>query len=308
MSRRFQADLALLVCALIWGGSFIVIKNGLADASVFVFVALRFALATLAMGMISLVALRRRAPGMLRAGMLLGGIMFAGYALETAGLQMTSASKAAFITGSSVVWVPLLSAAFGLRRINRWIWAGALAAFGGLYFLAVPPEGLGGLNRGDVLVALCAVAFATQIIAVGKYTRKYSVRALNTVQSGMTAALAGAAIPLLGRLHWETPRVAWNAGLAGALFYTAILSTALAFVLQFWAQRYTTPSHTAIVFSLQPVFAALCGWMVAGEKLTGREFLGAGMIFGGILLAELKASPHEGEYAATLGETQKEAE
>lgn len=306
VKRRLQADLALLLCALIWGASFIVVKDALADASVFVFLALRFGLATLFLAAFSLSALRNKAPGMPRAGMLLGVLMFAGYALETAGLQFTSASKAAFITGSSVVWVPLLSATFGRVRMNLWIAAGALAAFAGLYFVAVPAEGLGDLNRGDVLIAFCAIAFALHIIAAGTWARRHSVAALNTVQSAMTTVLSVGALIIPATMHGESPRITMNAGLAWALFYAAVLSTALAFALQFWAQRYTTPSHTAIVFSLEPVFAAIFGWLVAGEHLTGREFFGAGLIFVGILLAELKGATHEAAEFATLGESPKE--
>jgi drug/metabolite transporter (DMT)-like permease len=306
VKRRLQADLALLVCALVWGGSFIVVKGALAHASVFVFLALRFGLATLFLAAFSLAALRRRTPGMLRAGMLLGVLMFAGYALETAGLGLTSASKAAFITGSSVVWVPLISATFGRVRMNAWICSGALAAFAGLYFVAVPAEGLGGLNRGDVLIAFCAIAFALHIIAAGTWARRHSVAALNTVQAATTTVLSVGALGMPTSLHREFPRINMNAGLAWALVYAAVISTALAFALQFWAQRYTTPSHTAIVFSLEPVFAAILGWLVAGEHLTGREFFGAGLIFVGILLAELKGATHEAVEFATLGESPKE--
>jgi drug/metabolite transporter (DMT)-like permease len=306
MKRRLQADLALLLCALIWGGSFLVVKDALADASVFAFMGLRFGLATLFIAAFSLAALRRKDSGMLRAGIFLGVLMFAGYALETAGLQYTSASKAAFITGSSVVWVPLLSATFGRVRMNLWIAAGALAAFAGLYFVAVPPQGLGGLNRGDVLIAFCAIAFALHIIAAGTWARRHSVAALNTVQSAMTTVLSAGALMIPVALHREVPRVTLNAGLAWALFYAAVISTALAFALQFWAQRYTTPSHTAIMFSLEPVFAVIIGWLAAGEHLTEREFFGAGLIFVGILMAELKGVTHDAVEFATLGESPKE--
>jgi drug/metabolite transporter (DMT)-like permease len=312
MKQRLKADTTLLLCALIWGGSFLVVKNALSEASVFVFLALRFGLAAAAMAAISVAALRESDPRILKAGILLGAIMFAGYALETAGLQFTTASKAAFITGSSVVWVPLIGSMAGwrVRRGNdKWIWAGALVTFAGLYFLAVPPAGLTQLNRGDLLVGACAIAFALHILAVGKYAPRHSARALNTVQAATTALIAATAIPLLAHAHWERPRVHFTAGLVTALLFTAVGATALAFALQMWAQRYTTPSHTALVFSLQPVFAALIGLLAAGERLGAREGFGAALIFSGILLAELKGPSHEDvESAATLGESPKEAE
>jgi drug/metabolite transporter (DMT)-like permease len=178
-----------------------------------------------------------------------------------------------------------------------------------LYFLAVPVAGLTHLNRGDLLVGACAVAFALHILAVGKYASRHSVRALNTIQAATTALIAVIAIPIVSGAHWETPRVHLTAGLVTALLFTAVGATALAFALQMWAQRYTSPSHTALVFSMQPVFAAFIGWMAAGERLGGREVLGAALIFSGILLAELKGPSHEDvESAATLGESLKEAE
>jgi drug/metabolite transporter (DMT)-like permease len=315
VKQRLRANAALLLCALIWGGSFLVVKTALSEASVFVFLALRFALAAVAMAAISVAALRESDTRILSAGIRLGALMFAGYALETAGLQFTTASKAAFITGSSVVWVPLIGSVVAWRagrdaRVNgRWIWAGALITFAGLYFLAVPPAGLTRLNRGDLLVGACAVAFAFHIFAVGKYARRHSARALNTVQAATTALIAAGAIPLLAAARWEPPRVHFTGGLVTALLFTAVGATALAFALQMWAQRYTTPSHTALVFSLQPVFAALIGWLAAGEQLGARETFGAALIFFGILLAELKGqSQDDVESAATLGESPKEAE
>jgi drug/metabolite transporter (DMT)-like permease len=316
MKQRLKADAALLLCALIWGASFLVVKDALGNSSVFMFLALRFALAAVAMAAISVAALRESDPGILKAGILLGAIMFTGYALETAGLQFTSASKAAFITGSSVVWVPLIATitrtVIGRRRsghsANKWIWAGALITFVGLYFLAVPPAGLTRLNRGDLLIGACAVVFALHILAVGKYARRHSARALNTIQAATTALIAAAAIPLLAATHREALRLHFAGSLIAALLFTAVGATALAFALQMWAQRFTTPSHTALVFSLQPVFAAIIGWLAAGERLGGRELFGAALILSSILLAELKGpSLGDVESAATLGESQKEA-
>ena len=148
-ARKLQADLSLILCALIWGATFVLVKDALASASVFVFLALRFLLATFVLVLIYGRELRTVGAGGFRAGVLIGCCMFGGYAFQTAGLAQTTPSKAAFITGFSVVLVPLLLALFGSRRVPLWVWVGALAAFAGLYFLAVPPSGLGALNRGD---------------------------------------------------------------------------------------------------------------------------------------------------------------
>src|ERR1700733_7840827 len=150
-SKRLQADLALGLAALIWGATFVLVKDALADVSVFVYLAIRFALAAAVMAIFFWLSMRGLTLASVWAGAQIGFFMFAGYAFQTTGLKFTSPSKAAFITGSSVVIVSLLLAVFGKRRVNKWIWAGALAALAGLYFLTVPPLGFGGLNRGDPL-------------------------------------------------------------------------------------------------------------------------------------------------------------
>ena len=141
MNRRLQADLALALCTLIWGATFVVVKDALAFASVFSFNALRFSLAAIVMGAVYARALRKVDRATFAAGSLIGLFMFSGYAFQTLGLKFTTPSKAAFITGASVVMVPVLLAIFWRRKINHWAWSGALAALIGLYFLTVPRSG-----------------------------------------------------------------------------------------------------------------------------------------------------------------------
>jgi drug/metabolite transporter (DMT)-like permease len=287
LSKHFRADLALGFTALIWGATFVVVKDALADVSVFMYIAVRFTLAAVVMAIFFRRALLGLSRGAIWAGAQIGFFMFAGYAFQTTGLQFTSPSKAAFITGSSVVIVPLLLAIFSKRRVNAWIWAGALAALAGLYFLTVPPEGFGGLNRGDPLVFGCAVMFAVHMIFISRYIAHHSVGALAVMQVATTAILATVALPLLSVTNVEHPRWVWSGALIFAVLITALGSTAFGFSAQTWAQQYTSPTHTAILISLEPVFAALTSWLLAREHLGGRILLGAALIFAGILLAEL---------------------
>jgi drug/metabolite transporter (DMT)-like permease len=288
MSKRLEADLLLILCTVVWGATFVLVKGALADASVFAFILVRFALAALALGLVSPRALGRLRRAELLAGALIGCFMFAGYALQTVGLNRTTPSKAAFITGSSVIMVPLVQAALGRGRMNRWVWAGALAALAGLYFLTVPPAGLAALNEGDLWVLAAAFMFACHILAVGHFTPHYSVAHLTFIQIATTALLAALALPVL---HWsgiEPARLAWTRLFVLAVLVTAIGSTAVAFSIQVWAQRYTSPAHTAIVFSLEPVFAVLTSYLFWGERLGARGLAGGALIFAGILVAELK--------------------
>jgi drug/metabolite transporter (DMT)-like permease len=265
-----------------------VVKNALADASVFVYIAVRFGLAAVVMGILFWRSLRSVSLPTVGAGVQIGFVMFGGYAFQTTGLRFTSPSKAAFITGSSVVLVPLLLAVFGRRRINAWIWAGTISALAGLYLLTVPHGGLGGLNRGDPIVFGCAVMFALHIIFVGRHIEHHSVGALSFLQVATTAILAILALPLLRATGWEPPRLAFTGNLVLAVLITSMGSTVIGFSLQVWAQQYTSVTHTAILVSLEPVFAAIASWLLAGEHMGGRALFGAALIFAGILLAELR--------------------
>lgn len=288
MSRRLQADLALAVCALIWGATFVVVKDALAFASVFSFNAIRFVLAAVVMGIVYARALRKLDRATCLAGGLIGIFMFGGYAFQTLGLKYTTPSKAAFITGASVVMVPVLLAALWRRKVSRWVWAGAVVALLGLYFLTVPRSGFSALNAGDLLVLGCALMFAFQIIFVARYSPHHSVAALSFLQVAATAAFTALCLPVLSVTGWEPPFVRWSPELVGALLITAVGATALCFSLQVWAQQYTSPTHTAILFSLEPVFAALTSLIVVHERLSARVLSGAILVFIGILLAELK--------------------
>jgi drug/metabolite transporter (DMT)-like permease len=289
-NKRLRADLALLFCAMIWGATFVAVKDALADASVFAYIAVRFALSAVVMAIVFWRSLRELNLRAIWAGGQIGFFLFGGYVFQTTGLNFTTPSKAAFITGSSVVIVPIILAAFGKRRITAWIWAGALSAFAGLYFLTIPPEGIAGLNRGDPIVFLGALMFALHVIFVSRYVAHHSVGALSFVQVATTAVLATVFIPVLAGAHIEQPRWAWTGSLIFALLVTAIGSTVIGFSFQVWAQQYTSPSHTAIFISLEPVFAVLTSWLLAREHFTPRVLFGAALILTGILLAELKGA------------------
>jgi len=287
-TKRLLADLALGFCALIWGTTFVVIKDALADISVIAYLALRFGLAAIVMAAIYWRALRKLTLPALSAGAQIGVFMFGGYVFQIAGLKHTTPSKAAFITGTFVVFVPILLALFGRRRIAIWIWLGAAAAFAGLYFLTVSSQGFGALNRGDPIVFVCAIMFALHMIFIGRYVGRHSVAALSFLQVLTTAMLSAALLLLAKTTGWEHPRVAWTGYLVFAILLTALGATVLGFSLQTWAQQYASPSHAAILVSLEPVFAALTSLVFARERLGARALTGAALILAGVLLAELK--------------------
>jgi drug/metabolite transporter (DMT)-like permease len=288
MSTRLKADLALASCALVWGATFVLVKNALADSSVFGFLAVRFIFAAIVMAAIFWGSLARANAADIRAGIFLGLIMFGGYAFQTLGLLTTTPSKAAFITGSSVVLVPIFHGIFWRSKIGLTVWIGALAALGGLYFLTVPRDGLGRLNGGDLLVGCCAVVFALHIVCVGHFSPKHSVGALTFYQIGTTAVLSIIAVPVSSVTHLESARFHASGPVLIAIVVTAVFATAFAFSIQIWAQQHTSPSHVAILFSLEPVFAGVTSYIWLGERLSGKALGGALLILAGILVAEMK--------------------
>jgi len=288
---RAKADLALAFCSLLWGATFVVVKTSLAYASVFVFLAVRFSLAALLMLAFSIRNVSRFERKNLFAGLRLGFFMFLGYAFQTAGLQYTSPAKSGFVTGSSVVLVPLLLGLFWGKRLTWGAYAGALIAVLGLYFLTVPAQGLGYLNRGDILTFVAAGLYAVHIILVAEYTRQHSGAALSLVQVAACAALAWVTAALAAAIRWQPAQFEWRWELYLGILICAVFATAVAFSIQLWAQQYTSPGHAAVLFTLEPVFAAITSYVMIRERLAQRAVFGAVLVLAGIFVAELLGPP-----------------
>jgi drug/metabolite transporter (DMT)-like permease len=302
VSKRFRAELALALCTLLWGSTFVVVKNSLDHSSVFVFLALRFTLAGISMAVFRPGVFRTLQRDEIFAGVRLGFFMFCGYAFQTAGLRYTRASNSGFITGSSVVLVPLILALFWGKRVTLWVYFGTIAAGAGLYFLTVPVTGVAHLNRGDVLTFFAAISYAVHIILVGEYAREHSAAALSVLQVLACAVMAWLTAIGADAIRWQPMRFASSAELWIGIAVCAVFATAVAFSLQLWAQQYTTPSHAAILFTLEPVFAVITSYLVLGERLGLRSVAGAGMVLAGILAAELLGPPAAPESPDPLGE------
>jgi len=286
MSRSLKAHLLLLAATFVWGSTFLIIKTALADSTPLVFNAVRMIFSALVLCVIFYRQLRTLSLGALRAGFEIGTLMWLGYEFQTAGLLYTSASKSAFVTGISVVLVPLFLAVFWRRHVNRYTLAGVCAACVGLYLLCIPPtQGLsiGTLNRGDLLTLGCAIAFAFQIIVLGRSAQHYDFAHLVPVEITVCALWMLISIPIAERHAFIrfSPTVLW------ALAITALLGTVASFIIQAWAQRFTPPTHAALIFSLEPVFAGLTSYFLIGERLGPRSLLGAALILVGVLASEL---------------------
>jgi drug/metabolite transporter (DMT)-like permease len=278
LSQRSKADFLLVVTTFFWGATFVIVKGALADAAPFPFLAARFTLAGLLMWLF--LARGRVERQVIWPSVVLGIFLFAGYAFQTWGLIFTTPSKSAFITGFSVILVPLILL-LGGQRIRAASLIGAVLGLSGLYILVVP-SGLHGVNRGDILTLLGAISYAGHIILVGHYTRQFSFLQLAPGQILVVGAIATLAGPL--GPAWV---VHWTARLLFAIVVTAVFATAFAFACQVWAQQYTPPSHTALIFALEPVFAALTSRIVAGERLGRMALFGSALILAGMVVSEL---------------------
>ncbi len=288
---RLRAELALAFCTLLWGSTFVVVKNSLDDSSVFVFLALRFTLAGICMAAFAPQVFRVLQREEIFAGVRLGFFMFCGYAFQTAGLRYTTASNSGFITGSSVVLVPLILALFWGQRVTLWVYSGTIAAAAGLYFLTVPATGVAHLNRGDVLTFFAAVSYAVHIILVAEYAREHSAAALSVLQVLACAVMAWLTAFGANAIRWQPMRFYSTSQLWTGIAVCAVFATAVAFSLQLWAQQFTTPSHAAIIFTLEPLFAVITSYFVLRERLGPRSIAGAGLVLVGILAAELLGPP-----------------
>ncbi|MFQ5654119.1 MAG: DMT family transporter, partial [Planctomycetota bacterium] len=299
----------------IWGYTFVMVKDSVEEYPVFAFLALRFSMATLFFLPLLALRLKRRPQGQgpeaagearergsagagrgpvaaaerarVRRGIVMGGILAgialgAGYGFQTAGLVDTTPARAGFITGLSVVFVPLGAVLLLKQRAGLSEWLGVLLATAGLVIMIIDEQGT--VGRGDLLVLGCAFCYAIQILVIGRYAPSIPPVPLAAAQVLVVAILTGGislAIDVPAGLPPLRGQVLYAAAFTGAL------ATTFAFAMQTWAQRFTSATHTALIFSLEPVAAAAASYLLTGEVLGGRALWGAGMILAGMLTAEL---------------------
>jgi drug/metabolite transporter (DMT)-like permease len=280
MPAKAAADLGLLAITAVWGATFVLVKGALAESGPLTFVALRFALAAVVILPLTVRRWKRPSRGLIRDGSLIGCCLFGGYALQTAGLQFTSAAKAGFITGLSVVLVPLLEALVLHRRIGTATVAGVVLATSGLGLLTLGSDLR--VELGDLLVLGCALAFALHILSIDRYAVRHNVLGLTSAQILIAALLTSASALVV-----ERPTGQQLLAIMPVALYTGVLATVAAFYLQTLAQRFTTATHTALIFTMEPVFAGLFAFLWADEQLGPTALAGCGLILLGMLVAQL---------------------
>jgi drug/metabolite transporter (DMT)-like permease len=263
----------------VWGGTFVVVKDAVTHYPLYAFLSVRFFIAVVAFAVVMPASVRLLGPRTIGVGLLAGVFLTAGYVFQTWGLQDTSASKAAFITGMFVVITPALQALVLRRPPRATTLAGVVLAVAGLWLLT--GGGGGGWNVGDTRVFLCAVAYSAHMLVLGGVGHHHDVRPFTLVQLLTVAVFCG--VVSLATEHAGPPA---GVSLWAALLVTGVLGSAVAFAVQTYAQRLLSPTKTALILISEPAFGGVFGW-IAGERLGVGGIAGAALILGGMIVAEL---------------------
>ena len=281
----------LILITMFWGGTFLAVQYAVTMSGPLFFVGLRFATATLALGLLSW----RRMAGLtlaeFKAGVAIGVSIALGYSLQTWGLQSISSSKSAFITAMYVPLVPLLQWVCLRRMPGLMSWIGIALAFGGLILLAGPEGNALALGTGELLTLAAALATAAEIILIGAWAGKVDVRRVTVVQLATASLLAFA---LMGPAGESVP--VFTPGLLTVAIGLGIFSAIIQLTMN-WAQRSISPTRATVIYTGEPVWAGVFG-RIAGERLPGLALLGAVLIVAGVLVSELKLKRKKAPRAA----------
>jgi len=276
------AVLALVLVTAVWGVTFVQVKDAVALYPLFAFLAVRFWIATLTLAVPGLPRVRSLGrPGFV-GGAFLGLLLAAGYTLQTAGLERTTVSSTGFITGMYVVLTPLIALVLVRSRIGLSVWGGVALSTIGLAMLS----GIhAGSVTGDLLVLAAAAVYSLQIVLMERYAPRYDAVAFTLVEMLAAGVALGVVAAALGDLHLPHGWTVW-----GALLVTGVFASALAFLVQTWAQRRTSATRTALAFTMEPVWTAFFGYTLAGDRLGLLGWGGCALIMAGIVLAEPAAA------------------
>jgi drug/metabolite transporter (DMT)-like permease len=281
-NRAVPALLALIAVTAVWGVTFVQVKDAVAIYPLFAFLAVRFAIATATLSIPGARRVRGLGRSGVVAGSFLGLLLAAGYALQTAGLERTTVSSTGFITGMYVVLTPLIALLLLRSSIGLGVWAGVVLSTVGLAMLAGIHSGSA---AGDLLVLAGAAVYSLQIVLMERFAPRYDAIAFTLVEMGAACAGLGAVALALGDLSVPHGWTVW-----GALLVTGIFASALAFLVQTWAQRSTSATRTALAFTMEPVWAVLFGYTLDGDRLGAWGWGGCAAIMAGIVLAEPAAA------------------
>ncbi len=288
--RTLRSDILLFLTALIWGFAFVAQRLGMEDVGPFTFNAVRFALGCMVLLPVILFMERNRPlipahvrqaerKGIVRVGLLAGGLLFCGASLQQAGMVYTTAGNAGFITGLYVVLVPIIGILFG-QKTSKGTWVGAVFAAAGLYLLSITSSLT--ISFGDLLVLLGAFFWALHVLVIGRYSPDMDSFKLAFFQYAACSVLSLCVACVIETITLEgLSRAAWP------ILYGGMISVGIAYTLQIIGQKEAPSSHAAILMSLESVFAAIGGWFMLAERLSPRQLSGCFLMLLGMLLSQL---------------------
>lgn len=277
---RRLSELALVAIAAVWGLTFVMVKDAIAELPTTAFLAYRFIPASLIVAVVFHTQLRVLPRDGWRAALVMGVFLSGGYIFQTLGLEETTASNTGFITGLFVVLTPVLGAVFLRQRLPAVAWGAAGVAVLGLWLLSGASDHFN--VRGDGLVLVCAFSLAAHILATASAVRRYDVGALLAVQLGVVGLVSLAIGAVAGDLEPPEGATVWS-----ALIVTSLVASALGFFVQTFAQQHAPPARTALILAAEPAFAGLFGWLLDDERLSATGWVGAAMIMTAIVAVEI---------------------
>jgi len=292
---KLIAEGALLLNALIWGGTFVIVKSALTDSSPMMFVAVRFTISTLILLPFAFKSLSGLSKRSVMDGFNLGVLLLVGFVLQTIGLKYTTAIKSAFITGTFVVFTPIFQTIIEKKFPSLANIAGILFVIVGIIFLSSGEDSVfeifyeigASFNFGDFLTLLCAVFYALYIVYLDIISRRNEFKYLAFSQIAVTAVLGFAAAFTFSAFELEGIQFQLTDNLILALAYTSILATVITLLLQTRYQKEVTPTRAGLIFSMEPIFAAVFAYVVLAEVLSYLGIIGCIFIFTGVLISEL---------------------
>ncbi len=280
---ELRADLLLLSVAIAWGVTFLMVQEAIDSTPVYSFLFFRFGLASILMFFIAYKYLKHINKQTILFGILLGSILFSAFATQTFGLAYTKSSIVAFITGLNVICVPFLAYFIFKDYVRKNVLIATIIAVIGLYLLTM--SGKLTIGYGEFLTLICAFLFALHIIFTGKFSKEVNVYLLVLFQL-ITVTILSLGFSLF--LDHTTFNLSYDYTFFKAVIVTAVFATVYAFLIQTYMQQFTTATKTAVIFTMEPVSAAIYGYFAGGEILTSVQIIGAILIIFATLVAELK--------------------
>jgi drug/metabolite transporter (DMT)-like permease len=299
--KKYTGEVALIFNALIWGGTFALIKNALTDVSTLLFLGLRFGLATLIFLPFVYPSLKKTNKKTIIAGSILGLFYFAGFTTQTLGLNITSATKSGFITGTFVIFIPILQFLIEKRKPKWFNVIGVIFVLIGLIMLSSKGNNaieffkqLGSdFNLGDLLTLICAILFAFQVVYVDVFTKKYDYLPMVFIQLLITGLGGFLLTFILSATSVEQVKFVMNSNVIISILYTAIFASILATIIQLKYQKTVSPTKAGIIFSIEPIFAVIFAYFLLTEKISKFGLIGCVLIFMGLIVSEVFSSKDE---------------